>query len=169
MALASNGNGNRLRAAASAPPWIMPQSSNSWRPPARTMWQEPVTSPAAPKNSNCMRAYLNIGALRCFSASPPREIAMSQAIPRIDRRQFIVGSAAAGAGLYVGICLARNRFDTAAAPGTTFAPNAFLRIAPDDTVTVIIGKSEMGQGIYTGLAMVVAEELDVDPRRVHVE
>ena len=38
-----------------------------------------------------------------------------------------------------------------------------MRVAPDDTVTVVIGKSEMGQGIYTGLAMALAEELDVDP------
>jgi isoquinoline 1-oxidoreductase beta subunit len=44
-----------------------------------------------------------------------------------------------------------------------------VRVAPDDTVTVIIGKAEMGQGVYTGLAMVVAEELDVDPNRVKVE
>ena len=42
-------------------------------------------------------------------------------------------------------------------------------VTTDDTVTVIIGKSEMGQGVYTGLAMVVAEELDVDPARVKVE
>ena len=38
-----------------------------------------------------------------------------------------------------------------------------MRVAPDDSVTVVIGKSEMGQGIYTGLPMALAEELDVDP------
>jgi isoquinoline 1-oxidoreductase beta subunit len=53
--------------------------------------------------------------------------------------------------------------------GRTLAPNAFVRVAPDDTVTIVIGKSEMGQGIYTGLAMALAEELDVDPARVTVE
>src|SRR3954467_11760815 len=89
--------------------------------------------------------------------------------PRIDRRQFLIGSTALGAGLQIGLCLAANRYDKPPASGTPFTPNAFLRIAPDDTITVIIGKSEMGQGIYTGLAMVVAEELDVDPRRVQVE
>ena len=57
----------------------------------------------------------------------------------------------------------------AAASGRTLAPNAFVRVAPDDTVTVIIGKAEMGQGIYTGLAMALAEELDVNPARVKVE
>ena len=56
-----------------------------------------------------------------------------------------------------------------AGTGQSFKPNAFLRISPDDTVTVIIGKSEMGQGVYTGLAMAAAEELDVDPARVQVE
>ena len=44
-----------------------------------------------------------------------------------------------------------------------------MRVSPDDTVTIVIGKSEMGQGIYTGLAMALAEELDVDPARVTVE
>jgi isoquinoline 1-oxidoreductase beta subunit len=44
-----------------------------------------------------------------------------------------------------------------------------VRVAPDDTITVVIGKAEMGQGVYTGLAMALAEELDVDPGRVVVE
>jgi len=44
-----------------------------------------------------------------------------------------------------------------------------VRVAPDDSVTIVIGKSEMGQGIYTGLPMILAEELDYDPARVHVE
>ncbi|HET7812691.1 MAG TPA: xanthine dehydrogenase family protein molybdopterin-binding subunit [Steroidobacteraceae bacterium] len=87
---------------------------------------------------------------------------------RLDRRNFLIGGAVIGAGLYVGVRFANSRFDAAHA-GATFQPNAFLRIAPDDTITVIIGKSEMGQGIYTGLPMAVAEELDVDPTRVQVE
>src|SRR3954466_16239809 len=94
---------------------------------------------------------------------------MSESIRHIDRRNFLIGGAVIGTGLYVGIRFSENRFDTAPVSKNTFKPNAFLRIAPDDTVTVVIGKSEMGQGIYTGLAMAVAEELDVDPRRVTVE
>src|SRR5688572_1116903 len=87
-----------------------------------------------------------------------------------DRRSFLIGGAVIAGSLYVGMRLAENRFDKgAAASGQVFTPNAFLRITPDDQVTVIIGKSEMGQGIYTGLAMAVAEELDVDPARVKVE
>jgi isoquinoline 1-oxidoreductase beta subunit len=88
----------------------------------------------------------------------------------IDRRNFLIGGTVIGAGLYVGMRFAENRFDPGpASSGKTFSPNAFVRVAPDDTVTVIIGKSEMGQGIYTGLAMILAEELDVDPNRVRVE
>ena len=88
---------------------------------------------------------------------------------RLDRRNFLMGGAVIGGGLYVGMRFAENRFDTAAGSGRTLAPNAFVRIAPDDTVTVVIGKSEMGQGIYTGMAMTLAEELDIDPNRVKVE
>jgi isoquinoline 1-oxidoreductase beta subunit len=44
----------------------------------------------------------------------------------------------------------------------SFAPNAFLRIGADDSITVLIGQTEMGQGISTGLAMALAEELEAD-------
>jgi len=52
-------------------------------------------------------------------------------------------------------------------PGTD--PNAFVRIAPDETVTIQLAHSEMGQGIWTGLAMLVADELDCDWSKVRVE
>ena len=96
---------------------------------------------------------------------------MSDPAPsHLDRRSFLIGGAVIAGSLYVGMRLAENRFDKpGAASGQVFTPNAFLRITPDDQVTVIIGKSEMGQGIYTGLAMAVAEELDIDPKRVAVE
>jgi len=91
-----------------------------------------------------------------------------------DRRTFLtaaVASGVIGGGLVLGIRYANRREEAAgaAATGRTLAPNAFVRVAPDDTITVVIGKSEMGQGIYTGLAMALAEELDVDPARVKVE
>jgi len=89
--------------------------------------------------------------------------------PHLDRRNFLIGGTVIGAGLFVGIRFAQNRFGKVAETGNSLQPNAFVRVAPDDTVTVIIGKAEMGQGVYTGLAMVVAEELDVDPGRVRVE
>lgn len=54
-------------------------------------------------------------------------------------------------------------------PGATFTPNAFLRIGADNTVTVIAKHVELGQGAYTGIATIVAEELDADWSRVRVE
>jgi isoquinoline 1-oxidoreductase subunit beta len=92
-----------------------------------------------------------------------------QSHSRIDRRNFLIGGTVIGAGLFVGIRFAQDRFGTRVVQGASLQPNAFVRVAPDDTVTVIVGKAEMGQGVYTGLAMVVAEELDVDPDRVRVE
>jgi isoquinoline 1-oxidoreductase beta subunit len=87
-----------------------------------------------------------------------------------SRRNFLIAGAVVGGGLYLGIRFADHKFGkSGTGAGATLQPNAFLRVAPDDTVTVIIGKAEMGQGVYTGLAMVVAEELDVDPKRVKVE
>ncbi len=91
-----------------------------------------------------------------------------------DRRTFLGATVAVGViggGLVLGIRYANRREEAAGAraSGRTLAPNAFVRVAPDDTITVVIGKSEMGQGIYTGLAMALAEELDVDPARVKVE
>ena len=89
--------------------------------------------------------------------------------PTSTRRTFLIASAIAGGGLYLGIRFAENKFGGIPASAATLQPHAFLRVAPDDTITVIIGKAEMGQGIYTGMAMVAAEELDVDPNRVKVE
>jgi isoquinoline 1-oxidoreductase beta subunit len=48
-------------------------------------------------------------------------------------------------------------------------PNAFLRIAPDGTVTVVLAHSEMGQGMWTGLVVLLAEELDLDWSKLQVE
>lgn len=78
-----------------------------------------------------------------------------------SRRDFIIGSATAS--LVIGFHL-----PVADAAGE-FTPNAFVRIAPDDSVTVISKHLEMGQGIHTGLATLVAEELDADWSQVRVE
>lgn len=83
----------------------------------------------------------------------------------IGRRAVLGGLAATGAGLVIGIRLAEpGRAKEAVAAGETsaFQPNAFIRIAPDSTVTVLIKHIEFGQGPYTGLATLVAEELDAD-------
>ena len=56
-----------------------------------------------------------------------------------------------------------------AALPASFAPNAFVRIGTDDSVTVIVNKSEMGQGVYTSLPMLLAEELEADWSKIKVE
>ena len=58
---------------------------------------------------------------------------------------------------------------TTVAPAPSFHPNPFIRIGTDGSVTFIIHRSEIGQGIHTGLAMVIADELDVDLATVQVE
>ena len=90
-----------------------------------------------------------------------------------SRRDFLKTSAAVGGGFVIGFRLpsAGRLVEAGAAdPGKkSFIPNAFLRIDPDDTITVIVGKSEMGQGVFTSLPMLVAEELDADWRKIRVE
>ena len=95
------------------------------------------------------------------------------AIQNLSRRRFLQGSA----GLTLGFCLpglataagGPGQAGEAAATPTSFEPNAFLRIGADNTVTVISKHLEMGQGTYTGLATIVAEELDADWQTVRVE
>lgn len=84
----------------------------------------------------------------------------------MTRRKFIITSAMAGGGLLLACHLPFGRRDLLAAMDNEFAPNAFLRVAPDGRVTVIVNKSEMGQGVYTSLPMLVAEELCCDWRKV---
>lgn len=87
--------------------------------------------------------------------------------PEPTRRGFLKGAASLGAGLVLGF---RWQLGTAeAAEGAPFVPNAFVRIAPDDTVTVIAKHLEMGQGSYTGIATVLADELDAAWSQVRVE
>jgi isoquinoline 1-oxidoreductase beta subunit len=93
--------------------------------------------------------------------------------PPLSRRAFLARSAAAGGGLVIGLCLP-DAVDRAVAEETAsaarkVAPNAFIRIAPDDTVTILLKHSEMGQGISTSLPMAVAEELECDWKRVRFE
>lgn len=85
------------------------------------------------------------------------------------RRGFLKASALAGAGLVVGSLLPSGRLTSAfAAPeGSPF--EGYVRIAPDNTVTVLAAHMDMGQGIYTGTATLVAEELDADWSQMRVE
>jgi isoquinoline 1-oxidoreductase beta subunit len=92
----------------------------------------------------------------------------------LSRRKFLKASALIGGGLVVAFVVpGANKFafaqEPAAAAGAGLVPNAFLRIGADDSVTVLIAHSEMGQGIWTTLPMLIAEELDADWSKIKVE
>jgi isoquinoline 1-oxidoreductase beta subunit len=93
------------------------------------------------------------------------------AIRNLSRRGFLKASALAGGGLVLGVYLPQLDGRAAAADENvkTFAPNAFVRIGTDDSVTVLINHSEMGQGTFTSLSLLVAEELDADWSKVRAE
>ena len=86
------------------------------------------------------------------------------AVTKLGRRDFLKVSAGSGAGLWLGLCLPSS----AAAEGSAFEPNAYLRIDPRGGVTVFLAKSEMGQGTYTGMAVLLAEELEADWKSIRV-
>lgn len=97
----------------------------------------------------------------------------------LNRRSFLKKGAESGVGLTLSIMLpvsltACASGDTAAPetlspPAPEFMPNAFVRVAPDNTVTVVIKHLEMGQGTFTGLATLVAEEMDADWSQIRSE
>ena len=90
-----------------------------------------------------------------------------------SRRQFLKAGALVGGGLVIGFVIPGARRlsaqPAAAAAVASFAPNAFLRIDNDDSVTVLLAHSEMGQGVWTTLPMLIAEELDADWTKIKVE
>jgi isoquinoline 1-oxidoreductase subunit beta len=90
-------------------------------------------------------------------------------LSRSSRRGFLKAAATTAAGLTIGFYWSGPMSRALAETPKDFAPNAFLRIAPDNSVTVIAKHLEMGQGTYTGLATIVAEELDADWAQIRVE
>jgi isoquinoline 1-oxidoreductase subunit beta len=87
-------------------------------------------------------------------------------VPQLDRRTFIVSAGAVGAGLALGLPLGSKV--VRAADGSPEI-GAWVVVRPDDTVVIRIARSEMGQGTLTGLAQLVAEELDCDWSKVTTE
>ena len=87
------------------------------------------------------------------------------------RREFLRTGAVATGGLVLAFTVpGANRFARGQqAPAAPFAPNAFLRVAEDDSVTILLSHSEMGQGIWTALSMLIAEELDADWSKIKVQ
>jgi isoquinoline 1-oxidoreductase beta subunit len=82
----------------------------------------------------------------------------------LSRREFVAAGVAAGAGLVIGFYLPHGNSSR-----STFAPNAYLKIAPDGKITIVVARSEMGQGVRTSLPMILAEELDADWKQITIE
>ncbi|MEZ6189368.1 MAG: xanthine dehydrogenase family protein molybdopterin-binding subunit [Planctomycetota bacterium] len=92
-------------------------------------------------------------------------------VENLSRRGFLKGSLLAGGGLILGVSWGARRAqaqDAEPEAPAVFQPNAFLRIAPSGEITLLAKHDEMGQGIWTGLAIVVAEGLRVDPATIRV-
>ncbi|MFZ1426039.1 MAG: molybdopterin cofactor-binding domain-containing protein [Geminicoccaceae bacterium] len=87
----------------------------------------------------------------------------------LSRRSLLRVGAAVGGGLMLEVALPWPLQPVAAAEAHGFAPNAFVRIDRDGTVTLTMPQVEMGQGVYTAQAMLIADELDVDMAQVTVE
>jgi len=113
---------------------------------------------------------------RSQGESSPSVHSASTKLRPIDRREFLRQTGVAAAGLVIAFHIpdwlgkaggSRALASGAAAP--VFPPNAFIRIAPDNKITFLINKSEMGQGVYTSMAQLIAEELDCDFANVSSE
>ena len=97
---------------------------------------------------------------------------MTQELLNRSRREFLQTTAAVGGGMMVGFFVPAATFAAAAAATSApeaFRPNAYIRIASNDEVTLIVGMAEMGQGVLTAIPQLLAEELDADWRKVRVE
>ena len=95
-----------------------------------------------------------------------QETVSQLAAPEVSRRKFIQASAALSGGMTLGVSLWGA--GPAQAAGMMFTPNAWVHIADDNTITLISARSEMGQGVYTSMPMLIAEELNVDLKQVKV-
>ena len=84
----------------------------------------------------------------------------------VSRRVFLKTSTAASTGLVIGMYLpSRGQAEADAA----FSPNAYLTITPDGKITIVVARSEMGQGVRTSLPMILAEELEADWKQIAIE
>ncbi|HWZ72120.1 MAG TPA: xanthine dehydrogenase family protein molybdopterin-binding subunit [Casimicrobiaceae bacterium] len=87
----------------------------------------------------------------------------------ISRRRFLQAGAAAGGGLLLSLSLPFANGEAEAADADAFAPNAFIRIGRDGKIVLTMPYVEMGQGTYTSIPMLIAEELEVDLKQVRLE
>jgi isoquinoline 1-oxidoreductase beta subunit len=82
----------------------------------------------------------------------------------LSRREFVAAGVAAGVGLVVGFYLPHGKSNK-----EVFSPNAYVRITPDNKITIVVARSEMGQGVRTALPMILAEELEADWKQIEIE
>jgi|HubBroStandDraft_4_1064222.scaffolds.fasta_scaffold00764_8 isoquinoline 1-oxidoreductase beta subunit len=82
----------------------------------------------------------------------------------LSRREFVAVGAAAGAGLVIGFYLPHGGRGE-----EIFSPNSYVRITPDNKITIVVARSEMGQGVRTALPMILAEELEADWQQIEIE
>ncbi len=90
-------------------------------------------------------------------------------LDHLSRRRFLQAGAAAGGGLVLSLSLPSANGDAEAADADGFAPNAFIRIQGDGQIVLTMPYVEMGQGTYTSIPMLIAEELEVDLKQVSLE
>ena len=83
----------------------------------------------------------------------------------ISRREFVGAGIGAAAGLVIGFYLPHK----GESQKNSFSPNAYLRITPDNKITIVVARSEMGQGVRTALPMILAEELEADWKQIEIE
>ena len=90
-------------------------------------------------------------------------------MPKVNRRSFVIGAAAAGTGLVIGLKLPPFGPDVVRAQDGSPEITHWVVIKPDDTVVMRIARTEMGQGTLTGLAQMMAEELECDWNKITTE
>jgi isoquinoline 1-oxidoreductase subunit beta len=86
-----------------------------------------------------------------------------------SRRYFLLAGAAAGGGLILSLSLPLDADAAQAANAGNFVPNAFIRIGSDGQIVLTMPYVEMGQGTYTSIPMLIAEELDLDLKQIQLE
>jgi isoquinoline 1-oxidoreductase subunit beta len=99
-------------------------------------------------------------------AASPDRLATASAL---SRRSFLQAGAAAGGGLMLSLRLPLANGNAAAAGADSFVPNAFIRIDRDGPIILTMPYVEMGQGTYTSIPMLIAEELEVELSQVKLE
>src|SRR3989441_4068922 len=132
--------------------------------PRRRCSRPTPTRPTATSTPRC-RGTSAAAALMCESARESSTRRTARRGPDMtSRRQFLSASAALGGGLLIGF-----RTGPSLSASSTFTPNAFVRIASDGQIILTMPYVEMGQGTYTSIPMLIAEELEVDLKQVRVE